>query len=321
MAIRIVVLDGITLNPGDNPWTEVESLGELKLHDRTPPEQVVERSRGADVLVVNKVRLGEAELAELPGLRLVTVTATGHDCVDGKAARARGIPVTNVPVYGTDSVAQHIMALLLHGIHRIDLHDQAIRAGEWTRRGDFSFWLTPLTELSGKTLGVVGFGRIGQRVAELAHAFGMRVISCTRSVRPHPGLERFDWVDLQTLARDSDYITLNCPLTPETRGLVNRQWLSLLKPTAVLINASRGPLVVEQDLAEALNAGRLASAALDVVSVEPMHADNPLLTARNCLLTPHLAWAAREARQRLMQTTAENIRHFLAGTPQNVVNG
>jgi len=320
MATRIVVLDGITLNPGDNPWTEVAVLGEMTLYDRTTPEQVVERSRGAAILVVNKVRLGEAEMAQLPDLRMITVTATGHDCVDGNAARARGIPVTNVPVYGTDSVAQHIMALLLHVVHRVDLHDGAIRAGEWARRGDFSFWLTPLTELAGKTLGVVGFGRIGQRVAELAHAFGMRIVSCTRSSRPHPGLERFEWVDLATLARESDFITLNCPLTPETRGLVNREWLSLLKPTAVLINASRGPLVVEQDLADALNAGRLAYAALDVVSVEPIRDDNPLLTARNCLLTPHLAWAAREARQRLMQTTAENIRHFLAGTPRNVVN-
>jgi glycerate dehydrogenase len=278
------------------------------------------RSAGAEVLVINKVRLNRDILRQLPELRFVAVTATGHDCVDSSAARELGIAVANVPVYGTESVAQHVFALLLHIIHRVDLHDAAIRAGEWAERGDFSFWKSPLRELSGKTLGIVGFGRIGRQIAHLAHAFGMRVVAHTRSERDPPDYADFAWLDLNSLVRQADVISLNCPLTPQTWGMINTALLQQFKPTAVLINASRGPLVVEADLAAALDAGRLAAAALDVVSDEPIRPDNPLLAARNCFLTPHLAWATLEARQRLMQITVDNVANFLRGQPSNWVN-
>jgi glycerate dehydrogenase len=288
--------------------------------DRTPTEQVLARSTGADVLVINKVRLDRDLLRQLPQLRFVAVTATGHDCVDSSAARELGIAVANVPVYGTESVAQHVFALLLHMIHRVDLHDAAIRAGEWAERGDFSFWKSPLRELNGKTLGIVGFGRIGRQIAHLAHAFGMRVVAHTRSERDPPSYADFAWLDLISLVRQADVISLNCPLTEQTRGMINAPLLDQFKPTAVLINASRGPLVVETDLAAALDAGRLAGAALDVVSDEPIRPHNPLLVARNCFLTPHLAWATLEARQRLMQITVDNVANFLRGQPSNLVN-
>jgi glycerate dehydrogenase len=317
---RIVVLDGATLNPGDNPWTALERLGEVEVHLRTAPDEVVGRAAGAQVLVINKVRLSADTLRQLPSLRMVAVTATGYDCVDVQAARAQGIAVSNVPVYGTASVAQHIFALLLHIIHRIDLHDAAIRSGEWSQRGDFSFWKSGLTELAGKTLGVVGFGRIGRQVADVAHAFGMLVLAHTRTPKNRPSFESFAWSSLDALVERADVVSLNCPLTDDTRGMVNAELLARFKPTAILINASRGPLIVEADLAAALNAGQIAAAALDVVSVEPIQPDNPLLAARNCFLTPHLAWATLEARQRLMQITVDNVAGFLRAEPLNVVN-
>lgn len=320
MAERIVVLDGATLNPGDNPWTELETLGQVEVHERSTADQVLERARGATVLVVNKVKLNEDRLKELPGLRFIAVTATGYDCVDVHAARRMGIGVSNVPVYGTDAVAQHVLAMLLHVIHRVDLHDRAIRDGQWAARGDFSFWLAPWMELTGKTLGVLGFGRIGRRVAELGHALGMRVLAHTRTPKDPPSWSDFSWVDQETLACESDFLSLHCPLTAETREMINREWLSQMKPTAVLINASRGALVAEQDLADALNSGIIGAAALDVVQVEPILDTNPLLHARHCILTPHLAWSALEARQRLMRTTVDNVRAFFAGRPQNIVN-
>jgi glycerate dehydrogenase len=317
---RIVILDGATLNPGDNPWTPLEQLGEVQIYDRTAREELLSRADGATVLVVNKVQLSRERLEQLPALRFVAVTATGYDCVDTQAARERGVAVANVPVYGTESVAQHIFALLLHMIHRVDLHDAAIRAGEWAQRSDFSFWKSGLTELSGKAFGVIGFGRIGRQVGQLAHAFGMHVLVHTRTPRDPPDYAPFAWVELPELRRQSDVISLNCPLTDDTRGLVDASFLAQCKPTVMLINASRGPLVVEADLADALNRGQIAAAALDVVSAEPIAEDNPLLAARNCFLTPHLAWATLEARRRLMQITAENIGSFLRGGAQNVVN-
>lgn len=318
--MRIVVLDGWTLNPGDNPWDELAALGELTIFDRSARTEVVARAAGAEVLVINKVRLDQATLAQLPDLRFVTVTATGYDCMDVAAAREMGISVSNVPVYGTDSVAQHVFALLLHLIHRVDAHDAAIHAGEWQRRGDFSFWLSPLRELKGKQLGIVGLGRIGQQVARLAKAFGMHVVAHTRSCSAADVDLGVTIVSREELVATSDVISLHCPLTDQTRGLVDRAWLERMKPTAILINASRGPLVVEQDLANALNAGQIAAAALDVVSIEPIREDNPLLTARNCWLTPHLAWATWEARRRLMEVAVQNVAAYLAGRPQNVVN-
>jgi glycerate dehydrogenase len=318
--MNIVVLDGHTLNPGDNPWTGLQSLAPTAIFDRTTEDQRIPRSRGAEILVVNKVRLDRETIGQLPRLKYVTVTATGYDCVDVVAARDRSIPVSNVPVYGTDSVAQFVFAALLHVCCQVKLHDELVRDGEWKRRGDFSFWQTPLTELAGKTMGVVGFGRIGRRVAELAHAFGMHVISHTRNPGSAPGYHPFAWVDLTELVSIADVISLHCPATNETRGMINAQLLRRCRPTAVLINASRGSLVVEQDLADALNRRQLAAAAVDVVSREPISDDNPLLGARNCLITPHMAWATLQARQRLMSSTVENVASFLAGSPQNVVN-
>ncbi len=317
---RITILDGATLNPGDNPWSGIETLGETAVFDRTPTELIAERSRGAAVLVINKVKLPADVLEQLPDLRLIAVTATGFDCVDATAARKLGIAVCNVPVYGTDSVAQHTLALILHSCHRVDLHDAAVHAGAWSRSPDFSFWKTPLVELTGKTLGIVGFGRIGRRVGDLGHAFGMNVIAQSQHRKNAPEWRPFDWGDVEEIFQAADIISLHCPLTTATKGIINAASLAKMKPTAILVNTSRGGLVVESDLADALNQRKIAAAAVDVVSTEPPPADNPLLTAKNCVITPHHAWATLAARQRLMKTTAENIAAFLLSKPQNMVN-
>lgn len=318
--MKIVVLDGYTLNPGDNPWTAVEALGETVVYERTSAEDVVDRAAGADVLVINKVRLSGETLIQLPRLRFIAVTATGYDCVDIESARKRGIAVANVPVYGTDSVAQYVFALLLHHCHRVAHHADRVRDGEWARRNDFCFWDYPLKELAGKTIGIVGFGRIGRRTGEIAHAFGMRVVAHDRHEGEPPSYSPFGWRSLEALAAEADVLSLHCNLTPENRGMVNADLLARMKRESILINTSRGGLVVDADLAEALNGGRIGGAALDVVSVEPIDGDNPLLRARNCTITPHLAWATLEARQRLMATTASNIAAFVGGTAENVVN-
>jgi glycerate dehydrogenase len=319
-AMRIVVLDGYTLNPGDNPWTAVASLGELVVYDRTPPARIVERAVDAEIILTNKTPLSAATLEQLPRLRFISVLATGFNIVDIAAARARAIPVSNVPEYGTDSVAQHVLAVLLHFCHQSALHDRLIRAGEWQRHGDFCFWETRLSELVGKRIGIIGFGRIGRRVGDLAHALGMEVLAY--DVRPgnEPGYQPFSWQSIDVIFRESDVVTLHCPQTNDNVGLVNRALLSRMKPTALLINASRGGLVHEQDLADALNQGVLAGAALDVLSSEPPPATHPLLHAKNCLITPHVAWATLEARRRMTAITAENVAAFLRGRPQNVVN-
>jgi glycerate dehydrogenase len=319
--MRIVVLDGSTLNPGDNPWTGLEQLGQLEVFQRTSPEELLDRAADAQVLVINKVHIDAAILDQLPELRFITVSATGFDCVDGDAARARGIPVAHVPVYGTDSVAQHTFALLLHILHRIDIHDHAVRAGEWSERKDFSFWKIPLNELAGKSMGIIGFGRIGRRVGQLAHAFGMHVLANTDPPGEAPEYAGFEWASLNDLMARADVVSLHCPLTSATRGMVDRSLLGRAKPTTILINASRGPLVVDHDLADALNAGTIAAAGLDVVSTEPIEADNPLLSARNCFITPHLAWATLDARRRLMQVTVENVAGYRDGKLRNIVNG
>jgi glycerate dehydrogenase len=318
--MTIVVLDGHTLNPGDNPWDLLARLGELQVYDRTPAEHIVARARDADVVLTNKTPLDAATIASLPQLRFIAVLATGYNLVDIGAARVRGIPVSNVPEYGTDSVAQHVFALLLELCHHVGAHDAAVRAGEWTRAADFCFWQAPLVELAGLTMGVVGFGRIGRRVGELAHAFGMAVLAAGGSSRPDPGYRPFEWVEIAALFARADVISLHCPLTADNAAFVNRELLRRVKPTAFLINAARGGLVDERALAEALNAGRLAGAAVDVVSAEPMRADNPLLGARNCIITPHIAWATLAARRRLMATAVQNVEAFLAGKPINVVN-
>jgi glycerate dehydrogenase len=318
--MNIVVLDGHTLASNDNPFTPLDPYGDVQVYAHSTPEEVVERSREADILVVNKVHITAAVLAQAPRVRFITVTATGYDCVDLAAARHRGIPVSNVPEYGTDSVAQFIFAFLLHLCHRVDVHEAAVKAGEWSHSPNFCFWKTPQIELVGKTMGIVGFGRIGRRVGELANAFGMSVLAYDAYPGPAPNYQPFAWSRLEELLPRADVITLHSPLTPETTGMVNRRFLSRCKPAAFLLNAARGPLVVEADLAEALNQGRLAGAAVDVVSEEPISPGNPLLTARNCIITPHIAWASLAARKRLMEATAVNIANFLAGKPTNVVN-
>jgi glycerate dehydrogenase len=316
--IQIVVLDGFTLNPGDLDWAELKALGRCDVYDRTPPAELLHRAAHADILLTNKTVLASADLQELPRLKYIGVLATGTNVVDLAAARARGIPVTNVPTYGTKSVAQMTFALLLELAHRVGHHAQTVHEGRWTRSADFCYWDSPLVELDGLTLGVVGFGRIGRAVADLAAAFGMKVLACDVAAGASPPFVRL--VELDTLFRESDVVSLHCPLTPQTANLVNARRLALMKPTAFLLNTSRGPLVDEPALAEALNSGRIAGAALDVLALEPPPADNPLLTARNCIITPHLAWATRAARARLMQIAVENARAFLQGKPQNVVN-
>lgn len=318
--MNIVVLDGHTLNPGDNPWTAVEALGSLTIHDRTPADLIVERTRDAEIILTNKTPLSAETLAQLPKLRLISVLATGYNIVDVAAAKARGIPVCNVPSYSTDAVAEFVMALILDFNKQVRFHSELVQQGEWQRCPDFSFWRNPqFTELAGKTLGIVGFGTIGQRLGEIAAAFRMRILANSRSRSANPSYA-FEWAETDAIFEQADFVSLHCPLTEETKDLVDRERLSRMKPGAFLINTARGPLVVEQDLCDALNSGIIAGAACDVVSAEPILPANPLLKAKNLTLTPHIAWAAYEARLRLMAATAENIRSFLTGNPSNVVN-
>ncbi|MFA4945388.1 MAG: D-2-hydroxyacid dehydrogenase [Lentisphaeria bacterium] len=314
---RIVVLDGYTLNPGDLDWGPLAALGELTVHERTPAAEAVARAQGAAAVLTNKVVLDRATLGRLPGLRYVGVLATGYNVVDTEAARERGITVTNVPAYSTPSVAQATFALLLELANRTALHDAAVKAGRWSHCPDFTFRLGTLVELAGLTFGIYGMGAIGQAVARVAQGFGMAVLAVSRTPKELPGVR---WVDHETLFRESDVVSLHCPLTPETKELVDAATLALMKPTAYLLNCGRGPLVNEADLAAALNAGRLAGFGADVLSTEPPRADNPLLAARNTVITPHIAWATDAARRRLLATVVANLRAFLAGTPQNVVN-
>jgi glycerate dehydrogenase len=308
--LRIVVLDGHTLNPGDNPWDPVARLGDLTVYDRTPSSQIVERAGGAEIVLTNKTPLDRPTISALPELRFIAVTATGFNVVDVAAARSRDIAVSNVPEYGTDSVAQHTFALLLELANRVTLHADAVAGGEWSRAADFSFWKAPLVELSGSTMGIVGLGRIGRRVAEIARAFAMRVVTATTR----------DRAKLERLFSKSDVVSLHCPLDAENAGFVDRDLLRRMKPTAFLLNTARGGLIDERALRAALDVGELAGAALDVVSSEPIDPTNPLLGARNLILTPHLAWASLAARRRLMAATAQNVEAFLGGAPINVVN-
>ncbi len=320
--MNITVLDGYTLNPGDLSWQSVAQFGELAVHQRTAAGQILERSAGSQILITNKVPLTGEVIQQLPELQFIAVTATGVNIVDLQAARARNIPVSNVPEYGSDSVAQHVMAMLLSMIHRPAEHDRAIREGRWQECQDFSFWLAPLTELVDQTMGIIGFGRIGRRVGQLAAALGMNVLAYNPTLKhkPRPEYERFDWCTLEQVFTESDVVSLHCPLTSDNEQFVDRQLLSKMKPTSILINTARGGLINEPDLADALNQQRIAGACLDVVSREPIDPASPLLAARNCLLTPHNAWATLAARQRLMETTADNIEAFVGGHPIHVVN-
>ena len=318
--MKIVVLDGHTLNPGDNPWDDLARLGKLAVHERTPPAQVVARAEAAAIVLTNKTVLSAEVIAALPRLRFVAVLATGYNVVDVAAARRRGIAVSNVPEYGTNAVAQHTLALLLELCQRVGDHARAVAGGEWTRAPDFCFWLAPPIELTGLTIGIVGFGRIGQRVAALAHALGMRVIASSPRRCGVPDYPGFAWRSTAELFAEADVISLHCPLTADNARFVDRALLALVRPTALLLNTARGGLIDEAALAAALAAGRLAGAAVDVLSTEPPHADNPLLGARHCVVTPHIGWASLPARRTLMATTVRNVRAFLAGRPINVVN-
>ena len=318
--MRIVVLDGFTLNPGDLSWDELKALGPAQIYERLSPEEIVPRASEAEIVLTNKALITREHIDHLPRLRYIGVTATGFNIVDTAAARGHGILVTNVPAYGTRSVAQMTIALLLELALHVGHHAQTVRDGRWTRSPDFCYWDYPLMELDGLAMGIVGFGRIGRAVGDLALAFGMKVLAHSRTV-PAQAPPHVEFLDLETLFRRSDVISLHCPLTAETKHLVNAERLSWMKPTAFLLNTSRGPLVDEPALAKALNSDRIAGAGLDVLAQEPPPADNPLPRAKNCLITPHIAWATRAARSRLMQVAVANVRAFLQGKPQNVVNG
>lgn len=317
--MKIIVLDGHTLNPGDNPWTQIETLGELTVYDRTPADQIVGRARDAEIILTNKVPLSAGTLSQLPNLKFVSVLATGYNIIDTAACAARGIPVSNVPVYSTDAVAEFVFSLILDFAKRPAFHSELAKEGAWESSPDFCFWENPnFRELAGKTIGIIGFGRIGQRVGELAAAFRMNVLAHSRSRSAEPPFP-FAWASTEEILESSDFVSLHCPLTPETHGMISAVSLAKMKPTAFLVNTARGPLIDEQALAEALNSGLIAGAACDVVSAEPILPTNPLLHAKNLTLTPHIAWAAIEARKRLMAITAENIAAFLAGKSINTV--
>ena len=319
METKTVVLDGYTVNPGDLSWEPLTDLGRCEIYERTAPHETVTRAHGAGALLTNKVIFDRETIGQLPDLRYIGVIATGVNVVDLAAARERGIVVTNVPAYSTPSVTQMTFALLLELTQRVGHHAGSVRAGNWVKSKDFTFWDFPLIELAGLKMGLLGFGAIGQGVARVAQAFGMGVLATRRGGRP-PEVPGVEMGDLDTLFRQSDVLSIHCPLTPETRGLVNAARLAMMKPTAYVLNTSRGPIVNEADLAEALNSGRLAGAGLDVLSTEPPSADNPLLEAKNCLITPHIAWATRASRGRSLATVVANLRAFLDGRPQNVVS-
>ncbi|MBG7606456.1 MAG: D-2-hydroxyacid dehydrogenase [Verrucomicrobia bacterium] len=311
--MNITVLDGHTLNPGDNPWTAVEALGNLTVYDRTPVDQIVERAKDADIILTNKCPLSREILAQLPNLKFVAVLATGYNIIDTAYCAEKGIPVSNVPIYSTDAVAEFVFSMILDFFKRPALHSTLSHEGAWESSKDFCFWQNPnFSELAGKTLGVIGFGRIGQRTAELGAAFKMNILGHSRSRSAKTSFP-FEWASITEILEKSDVISLHCPLTPETHGMISESSIAKMKPTAFLVNTARGPLIDEQALADALNSDRIAGAACDVVSAEPIFPGNPLLRAKNLILTPHIAWAAYEARQRLMAITAENIRAFQSG--------
>jgi len=320
--MKIVVLDGYTLNPGDLSWKAVEAFGTLKVHERTAfdHDTIIKNIGDAEMVLTNKTPLPKAVLEKAANLKYIGVLATGYNVVDVAAAKDLGIVVSNVPIYGTQAVGQFTMALLLELCHHVGDHNTAVKNGDWTNSKDFCFWNTPLMELSGKTLGIIGLGRIGQATAKMAQAFGLHILAFNRSQDLRLESETLKYVALDELLEKSDFVSLHCPLTESTEGLINSDTISKMKDGAFLINTSRGGLIVEEDLKTALNSGKLGGAAVDVVSSEPIKADNPLLEADNIIITPHIAWASKEARARLMQTTVENIEAFLEGQPIHVVN-
>lgn len=317
--MKIIVLDGGTLNPGDLSWDALGAFGEYEVYDNSIAQEIVVRGKDADILLVNKVVISKEIIDNLPKLKYIGATATGYNNVDTQGAKERGIIVTNVPTYGTYSVSQLVFALLLELCHHVGDHSKTVHEGKWANCPNFCYWDFPLLELAGLTMGIVGYGRIGHQTAKIAEAFGMNVITHDVFVDPKKA-DKVKFLSLDELFAQSDVISLHCPLTKENEKIINTENLELMKPTAFLINTSRGQLVNEQDLADALNSGRIAGAGLDVLSVEPPKSDNPLLTAKNCYITPHLAWATRSARQRLIDVSVDNISAFIAGKAQNVVS-
>ncbi len=317
--MKIVVLDGYTLNPGDLSWNSLKQLGDVIIYDRTPVGKILERAKDAEVLFTNKTPLDRPVLEQLPTLKYIGVLATGYNIINIETTAKNKIIVTNVPGYGTDSVVQLTFALLLELCLHVQYHSDAVRSGRWSRSPDFSFHDFPLIELSGKTMGMIGFGNTGQKVADVARAFGMNILATTRTQRHQSERSNFKWVGITELLKNSDVVSIHCPLVPETKGLINKESISQMKRTAFLLNTSRGPIIVEEDLAEALNNDIIAGAGIDVLSVEPPLETNSLFKAKNCLITPHIAWATKEARERLMNIAVKNLAAFIAGKPVNVV--
>lgn len=317
--MKIVVLDGYTENPGDLSWDALGALGELVVYDRTPADMVEERIGDAEAVLTNKVVISEAVMAACPAMKYIGVLATGYNVVDIKAAAQRNITVTNIPTYGTDAVGQFAIALLLEICHHIGHHDKTVHGGRWENCEDWCYWDYPLIELSGKTMGIIGFGRIGQMTGKIAGALGMKVLACD-AYQSESGKQLAEYVDMDRLFGESDVIALHCPLTPDTEGLIDRESIEKMKDGVIILNNSRGPLINEQDLADALRSKKVYAAGLDVVSTEPIRGDNPLLSAPGCIITPHMSWAARESRKRLMDIAVHNLSKFLEGDPVNVIN-
>jgi len=316
--MKIIVLDGYTENPGDLSWDALGVLGDLTVYDITPAELILKRIGDAEMILVNKTPITAQTINACPNLRYIGVLATGYNVVDTTHAKEKGIVVSNIPTYGTTAVAQYAMALLLEICHHVAHHSDAVHAGRWETAGQFCFWDYPLIELAGKTMGIIGFGRIGQATAALAKGFGMKILAFD-VYQNKSGKALADYVDLNTLLEKSDIISLHCPLTDENKGMINAQSIAKMKDGVILLNTSRGPLIAEQDLADALNTGKVYAAGVDVVSVEPIQKSNPLMQAKNCLITPHIAWAPKESRQRLMDVAVDNVKRFISGSPQNQV--
>ena len=318
--MKIVVLDGYTLNPGDISWEGMEAFGEVTVYDRTKAEDVVERIGDAEVVYTNKTPITKETMDACPGMKFIGVLATGYNIVDVAAAKEKGIPVSNIPTYGTAAVSQFAIALLLELCHHIGEHSDAVKAGEWTSNPDWCFWKYPLVELDGKTMGIIGFGRIGQDTGKIAQALGMKVLAYDSFPKKELESETCHYADLDTVLGESDVIALHCPLFPDTEGIINKDTIAKMKDGVMIINNSRGPLIVEQDLRDALDSGKVAGAAVDVVSTEPIQMDNPLIGAKNVIITPHISWAPKESRQRLMDIAVDNLKCYVDGKPQNVVN-
>lgn len=318
--MKIVILDGYTTNPGDLSWEKFSEFGEVTAYDYTPNELIIERCKDAEIIIDNKVVFAKETLDKLPKLKYIGLLSTGFNVIDIEAAKNNGVTVCNVPTYSTAAVAQLTFALILEIYNQVGIHNEAVHNGEWTNCRDFCFQKTPLLELNNKTIGLIGYGKIGAEVAKIADAFSMNILCYVPSKKPQPDFKNFRFVTLKELAENSDIVSLHCPLTPETTGIINEELISIMKPGAVIINTSRGPTIDEKALAEALHSGRIAGAGVDVLSTEPPKADNPLLSCPNCFITPHIAWAGYETRERLVGVVYDNLKSYLDGNPVNVVN-